>query len=75
MAAGCFWGKCKTAPAVYQLACSPLIPVAVHSLLRISLGRVGRETAKRKAEELAAALRVNRRIEGPELAGGLLFDS
>ncbi len=42
---------------------------------RISLGRVDRETAKRKAEELAAALRVNGRTEGPELTVGLLFDS
>lgn len=42
---------------------------------RISLGRVDRETARRKAEELSAALRVNGRTEGPELTVGLLFDS
>src|SRR5581483_7611918 len=42
---------------------------------RISLGRVDRETAKRKAEELAAALRVNGRSNGSELTVGLLFDS
>lgn len=42
---------------------------------RISLGRVDRETAKRKAEELAAALRVNGRCNGSELTVGLLFDS
>jgi len=41
---------------------------------RISLGRVDRETAKRKAEELAAALRGNGQLE-PTLTIGLLFDS
>ena len=40
-----------------------------------SLGCVDRETAKRKAEELAAALRVNGRPEAPTLTIGLLFDS
>lgn len=42
---------------------------------RFSLGYVDRETAKRKAEELAAALRVNGRAEAPTLTIGLLFDS
>jgi integrase len=36
---------------------------------------VDRETAKRKAEELAAALRVNGRTEGPEFTVGLLLES
>ena len=42
---------------------------------RIGLGRVDRETAKRRAEELAATLRWNGRVEGPALTVGLLFDS
>jgi len=42
---------------------------------RISLGRVDRETAKRKAEELAGKLRINGRSEAPQLTMGRLFDS
>lgn len=42
---------------------------------RISLGRVDRETAKRKAEELAGKLRINGRSEAPQLTVGMLFDS
>ena len=42
---------------------------------RISLGRVDRETAKRKAEELAGKLRINGRSEAPQLTVGTLFDS
>jgi integrase len=42
---------------------------------RISLGRVDRETAKRKAEELAATFRINGRSQAPELTVSVLFDS
>jgi len=42
---------------------------------RISLGRVDRETAKRKAEELAAALRGSGQLDAPTITLGLLFDS
>jgi hypothetical protein len=51
----------------------PLLGTATRK--RISLGQVDRETAKLKAEELAAALRGNGQIEGPTLTVGLLFDS
>jgi integrase len=51
----------------------PLLGTATRK--RFSLGRVDRETAKQKAEELAAALRGNRQFEGPTLTVGLLFDS
>ncbi len=42
---------------------------------RFSLGRVDRDTAKRKAEELAAALRVSGRSQAPALTVAALFDS
>lgn len=42
---------------------------------RISLGRVDRELAKRKAEELAATLRVSGRCQVQALTVGALFDS
>jgi len=42
---------------------------------RISLGRVDRERAKRKAEELSPAPRVNGRTDGLELTVGRLFDT
>jgi hypothetical protein len=42
---------------------------------RISLGRLDRETAKRKAEELATAFRLNGRSPAPELTVSVLFDS
>jgi hypothetical protein len=42
---------------------------------RISLGRVDRDTAKRKAEELATNLRRTGRIEAAALTIGQLFDS
>ncbi len=42
---------------------------------RISLGRVDRDTAKRKAEELATALRASGRSPASALTVGLLFDS
>ncbi len=41
---------------------------------RVSLGRVDREAAKRKAEELAGALRAHGRIRAQELTLGMLFD-
>ncbi len=41
---------------------------------RISLGRVDRDTAKRKAEELAATLRITGRSQTPSLTVGVLFD-
>ncbi|MGH2395557.1 MAG: tyrosine-type recombinase/integrase [bacterium] len=42
---------------------------------RISLGRVDREFAKRKTEELAATLRVSGRAQPQTLTVGALFDS
>jgi integrase len=42
---------------------------------RISLGRVDRDTAKRKAEELAATLRISGRSQAPALTVGALFDN
>lgn len=42
---------------------------------RISLGHVDRDTAKRKAEELAATLRGTGRMDAASLTVGLLFDS
>lgn len=41
---------------------------------RISLGRVDRDTAKRKAEELAATLWISGRSQAPALTVGALFD-
>ncbi len=51
----------------------PLLGTATRK--RISLGRVDRDTAKRKAEELAAALRGSGQLESSTLALGVLFDS
>ena len=42
---------------------------------RLALGRVDRETAKRKAEDLARTLRTTGRIKAEELTLGQLFDS
>lgn len=42
---------------------------------RISLGRVDRGFAKRKAEELAASLRMSGRSQAPALTVGALFDN